>query len=106
MIFLAWFIDAVYWYIYSYISFIIIDSIHGVIFIFIFQFSDDVNWINETGQIKDFYSPNSNFRMTYSNALLRLPRDLVKIFRKYEQDKKKEINAYWSTVFNKTCITE
>ena len=44
--------------------------------------------------------------MSYSNALLRLPRDLVKIFRKYEQEKRKEINAYWSTVFNKTCITE
>ena len=44
--------------------------------------------------------------MSYANLLLRLPEELIRIFRKYEQEKKKEINTHWSVVFNKTCLSE
>ena len=44
--------------------------------------------------------------MNYANLLYRLPEDLIGIFRKYELEKKKEINAHWSLVFNKTCLSE
>ena len=44
--------------------------------------------------------------MAYANLLLQLPEELIRIFRKYEQEKKKEINTNWSVVFNKTCLAE
>ena len=44
--------------------------------------------------------------MNYASLLHRLPEELIGIFRKYEQEKKKEINAHWSLVFNKTCLSE
>ena len=44
--------------------------------------------------------------MAYGNALHQLPQDLVTIFRKYEQTKRKEISAEWSMVFNETCLKE
>ena len=31
---------------------------------------------------------------------------MIKLFRSFEQTKKKEINAKWSIVFNETCIKE
>ena len=44
--------------------------------------------------------------MNYASLLHRLPEELIGIFRKYEQEKKKEINAQWSLVFIKTCLAE
>ena len=44
--------------------------------------------------------------MTYANLLLRLPEELIKIFRKYEQETNKEINILWYVVFNKICLSE
>ena len=38
--------------------------------------------------------------MNYASLLHELPEELIGIFRKYEQEKKKEINAHWSLVFN------
>ena len=44
--------------------------------------------------------------MPYTDTLYRLPDELIKLFRSYEQIKKKEINAKWSIVFNETCLRE
>ena len=44
--------------------------------------------------------------MSYTDILYRLPDELIKLFRSFEQTKKKEINAKWSIVFNETCIKE
>ena len=44
--------------------------------------------------------------MSYADALYRLPEELIKLFRRFEQVKKKVINAKWSIVFNETCIKE
>ena len=44
--------------------------------------------------------------MSYADTLYRLPEELIKLFRRFEQVKKKVINANWSIVFNETCIKE
>ena len=44
--------------------------------------------------------------MSYTDILYRLLDELIKLFRSFEQTKKKEINAKWSIVFNETCIKE
>ena len=42
--------------------------------------------------------------MSYTDILYRLLDELIKLFKSFEQTKKKEINAKWSIVFNETCI--